>query len=173
MRRHIQSGFTLIEIMLVLMVLVLLALMAMPAIFDRLQTAKVEASVMQARSVLQSCDIARRRVVSSVTTANRRVINTYNTLPNWSTTTALQGQLAGNQRLPLKNRFGKDILVRYDSERCYVAVDLDFLLDNYGGHETQVVGGSTRIIVTSRSRAAGSTDWIGHEKRLLHNETYR
>lgn len=173
MKRQAQAGFTLLELTIIIMILGVLAVMALPAIFDRLQTAKVEVAVQQARSILQACDIARKKVVSSTTAANRTVTHTYNSLLNWSTTAALQAQLSGNQRMPLKNRFGKDILVRYDARRCYVAVDLDFRLDNIGGHQTQVVNGMTRIIVSSRPKIAGNTNWVGHQKRLIQNEVAR
>ncbi len=174
MNRHSsQSGFTLLEIAIVLMVISILALLGVTAFLDRMQTAKVEGSVVQARSILQVCDMARKRVVSSVTSANRRVTHSYNALTNWSTTATLQAQLGGYQKLPAKNKFGKDILVRYDARTCYVAVDLDFRQDNILGLETQVVSGNTRIIVNSRPSATGSTDWVGQQKRVFHNEASR
>lgn len=169
-----QSGFTLVEITVVLAVLAMLAAVTVPAIFDRIQSAKVEGAISQARGVLQICDLARKRVLTSTRATNLQVTHSYRTLNNFSSTTVLQSQFTATRNLPVTNAFQLPILVRYDAERCYVAVDLDFSEPNVGGHVTQVLpNGNTRIIVSSRPKLHPGSDWVGQQKRIINNEQTR
>ncbi|MDF5940698.1 hypothetical protein P4198_02295 [Pseudomonas aeruginosa] len=111
--------------------------------------------------------------MSSTVGANLKVTHTYGSLTNWSKTADLQNLLSADYRLPATNPLGSNILVKFDSQRCYVAVDLPFKEDNYGGYTTENVGANTRIIITTRPVQSSSSAWVTYQKRILHEETTR
>lgn len=167
-----EAGFTILEIVVVLAILALLAIFSLPAL-ESIREARVEGSVEQARAVLQVCDIARKKVLTSQTDANGVTSHTYSAITNWSPTSTLQSKLERDYRLPDKNALGTQILVKFDAKRCYVAVDLPFLQDEYGGFETESVSGTTRIIVSTRTIVTTSPSWVNQQKRFLHQEETR
>ncbi len=171
--RRVQSGFTLIEIVIVISVLAVLSAFILPAAFAQLQQAKVEGSIEQASNIASQCNIARRKPLSSVRNADFSVVHTYASLPNWSPISALEALLSADHRIRGINTFGKPFLVRFDERNCYVAVDLDFSEPGIFGQQTEEVGGVTRIIVSSGHRATVSTEWTRYQKRAFFNETSR
>ncbi|MGE8065115.1 type II secretion system protein [Pseudomonas sp. NPDC089569] len=171
MRR--SAGFTLVELAVVLAILGMLSMVIMSDVFDRMQQGRADAAIEQARSVLQVCEVARKTVLSSAINAQGVMIHTYPSLPNWSPTQDLQGLLSQNYDLPAKNAVNTDILVKFDSARCYVAVDLPFLQDNYGGLETVTINGKTRVVVSSKPVRSVSPIWVTSQKLNLNGETTR
>ncbi len=165
-----QAGFTALEIAVVLLIILLAIAVFGPGIAGMLRDAKADASIEQARTVLQVCEIARTKITTSAVDARGRYSHSYNTIPSWSDTTVLQNQLDRDYQLPALNPMGTKILVRSDAQRCYVAVDLTFLQEGYGGNETITIGGKTRVIVTARPRSLGTPVWVLHQKRILHDE---
>jgi hypothetical protein len=75
--------------------------------------------------------------------------------------------------MPRNNAFDNPILVMNDSRRCYVAVDIGFLLNNVGGYVTQTVNGNTRIIISARPKLGAGVDWVLRQKKLLSTESSR
>lgn len=167
-----EAGFTILEVVIVLAVLAMLAIFSLPAL-ESIREARVEGSVEQARAVLQVCDIARKKALTSQIDAKGVTTHTYPAITDWSPTSTLQSKLERDYRLPDKNALGTQILVKFDAKRCYVAVDLPFLQDKYGGFETQTVSGKTRIIVSTRSVVSTSPSWVIQQKRFLHQEETR
>ncbi|MGF6282088.1 prepilin-type N-terminal cleavage/methylation domain-containing protein [Pseudomonas frederiksbergensis] len=168
-----SSGFTLVEIAVVLAILGLLGAAIIPNISDRMLQARAGASIEQARMILQVCESARKNVLTSTMNAQGQMVHTYPSLPNWASTQALQALLSKNYDLPVKNSLGTDFLVKFDSARCYVAVDLTFLQDNYAGMETLTVNGNTRVIVTSKPSRSVNPSWVISQKRFLSGEATR
>lgn len=142
-------------------------------IYASWREAKITASIEQARSVLQVCDVARRKVIATEVESSGAYKHQFLTLGTWSKTPQLQKDLDQKYNLPVKNPLGSDIVVKFDSARCYVGVDLPFLAVDYGGYATETVGGKTRIIITTRPLAGTSSDWVMHQKRVLHQEQSR
>lgn len=171
--RRAQAGFTLIEIIVALAIIALLSVALLPPSFERVTESKIEASIGQAQSILQVCDIARTKVLTTSVDGSGRYSHTYASMPNWSTTATLQTKLANDYNLPADNALGTKILVKFDAARCYVAVDLPFLQDNYGGLVTETVGGKTRLILSTRPRNAAYPSWVVNQKRMLHDEETR
>lgn len=171
MRR--SGGFTLVELAIVLAIMGFLSMVIVPNVFDRMQQARTDASIEQARSVLQVCEIARKTVLSSALNAQGVMVHTYPTLANWSTTQDLQGVLSKNYNLPAKNSLNTSIVVKFDAARCYVAVDLPFLQDNYGGFDTVTVNGKTRVIISTKPVRAMYPGWVISQKRYLNGEVTR
>ncbi|WP_063340807.1 MULTISPECIES: type II secretion system protein [Pseudomonas] len=173
MRRTRQKGFTLIEMAVVMAIISLMAYFLLPAINQRLQSAKIEAAVAQANNILQSCEMARRRVLTSTFDAANTVTHTYASIPSWSGTNVIENQVGAGLKLPRNNAFDNPILVMNDSRRCYVAVDIGFLLNNVGGYVTQTVNGNTRIIISARPKLGAGVDWVLRQKKLLSTESSR
>ncbi|MCT8162753.1 type II secretion system protein (plasmid) [Pseudomonas fulva] len=171
--RRAQAGFTLIEIVIALAIIAVLAVAVLPPSLERLTEAKIEASLGQARTVLQVCDIARTKVLSTTVDSSGKYTHTYASMPAWSTTATLQSKLTADYNLPADNPLGTKIMVKFDSARCYVAVDLPFLQDNYGGYVTETVGGKTRVIVSTRTKNSAYPAWVVNQKRMLHDEETR
>jgi prepilin-type N-terminal cleavage/methylation domain-containing protein len=168
-----QKGFTLVELGIVLAVLALITVSLIPKIMDRMQQGHIDAAIEQARSVLQVCEVARKTVLSSQVDVNGVMHHTYPTMPNFANTTILQGLLGKDYNLPLKNAVGYDILVKFDSARCYVAVDLPVLEDGYGGFETTTVSGKTRVIISTKPVRSVNPTWVIAQKKFLHDEETR
>ena len=169
-----SKGFTLVEIVVVLAVIALLSAMAMPFVFERLETAKIEASVGQAQKVLQFVDMARVKVSGSVTSASPlKVTHTQTVIPVWQPVSAVQAILSGPYNIPTTNPFGAPILVRFDSARSYVAVDLPFSIPSFGWHTVIPNGPNSRIIVSTRPDLKGSVEWVKQQKLFLHEESSR
>lgn len=171
--RRAQRGFTLIEIIFVLAIIAILTAAILPPSLERITEAKVDASLDQARSILQVCDIARTKALTTTVDGNGVYSHTYGSLVDWSSTASLQSKLTSDYNLPDKNPLNSQILVKFDAARCYVAVDLPFLQDNYGGYDTETVGGKTRVIVTTRPRTSAYPAWVVNQKRMLHDEETR
>lgn len=168
-----SAGFTLVELAVVLAILGMLSMMIVPNVFDRMQQARTDAAIDQARAILQVCEIARKTVLSSAMNAQGVMVHTYPSLASWSSTQTLQGLLGKNYDLPYKNALRTDFLVKFDSARCYVGVDLPFRQDNYGGFETVTVNGNTRIILTSKPVRSVYPGWVITQKRSLNGEVTR
>lgn len=172
MRSRSQAGFTMVELAFVVLLVCFLAALVGIAVQDTLQATRVSSSIEKARTILRACDVARRKVITT-TVANGVATHTYPTMPTWSSTQVLQNKLTANYQLPAKNDLGTDFLVKFDAARCYVAVDLPFLEDGYGGMETQTVNGKTRVIVTTSRKGATGADWVSGQKKFLHLEDTR
>ena len=173
MTKRSMSGFTLLEVVIVIALVGFLAATLTPAISARLEAAKLEAAVGQAQRVLKVVEIARKKILSSSTAANGQVSHTYTTMATWQPISVLVPMLSNNYQLPQVNTFGLPLLVRFDATRSYVAVDLPFLETNYAWHPTQVVGGNTRIIISTKPYKSSSSNWVSHQKRVMHNEIAR
>lgn len=171
--RRAQAGFTLLEIVFALAIIALLSVAVLPPSVERVTEAKIEASLGQARTVLQVCDIARTKVLGTTVDSSGKYTHTYASMPTWSTTATLQAKLSADYKLPADNALGTKIMVKFDSARCYVAVDLPFLLDGYGGYVTETVGGNTRVIVSTRTKNSAYPSWVVNQKRMLHDEETR
>jgi len=167
-----QSGYTLVELCFVLVVLGLIAGAVGAGLADRIQEARITSSIEQARTILRSCELARKKVLGS-SVSGGIATHTYPTLSSWSPTSALQEKLSTDHKLPVTNHVRSEILVKFDSARCYVAVDLPFLQDGYGGFETETVSGKTRLIITSPRRVSNGTRWVTQQKKFLHLEETR
>lgn len=168
-----QKGYTIIELAIAVSVVVLLTLTVTQGVYEYWREAKITASIEQARSVLQVCDIARRKVIATEVESTGAYKHDFLTLDTWSKTPQLQKDLGEDYHLPVKNPLGSDILVKFDAARCYVAVDLPFLAVDYGGYVTETIGGKTRVIITTRPLAGTSSGWVMHQKRVLHQEQSR
>ncbi len=166
-------GFTLIELAISIAIIGFLIATFLPSILEQRTQAKVEASVQAGFRVLQAAEVARLKIVSSSTAANGVVTNTYSSLANWSTVTALQAQLASNFNLPANNSFGLPIYVKYDGKRSYVAIDLPFRDDNYSWYQTTLNGSNTRILLSSNQLSGGVTSWVTDQKKVLNSEQSR
>ncbi len=171
-RSRAQSGFTMVELSFVLLVISFLAALLGIAVQDTLLASRVNASIEQAKTVLRVCEVARRKVLST-TVVNGVATHTYPSMSTWASTQVLQSKLTHDYKLPDKNDLGTSLLVRFDAARCYVAVDLPFLEDNYAGIETQTVNGKTRVIVTTSRKGATGADWVSDQKKFLHLESTR
>jgi len=167
-----QAGFTLLELTGALMIISTLAVILGSAAFDRIQEARIDSSIAEARTVVRACEIARRKVLSTLVVGGITT-HTYPTMAAWSSTATLQSKLSVAHKLPATNDLGTAVLVKFDSARCYVAVDLPFLQDGYGGFETETVGGKTRVIVTIPRRIATQANWVTQQKQFLHLEDTR
>lgn len=173
MIRSNQNGFTLVEMTVVMAIIALLGYFLIPAVNQRLQAAKIEGAIAQAAHILQSCEMARQKVLTSTYDAANTVTHTYASIPGWSGTDVVENQVGAGLKLPRNNSFGNPILVKNDSHRCYVAVDIGFLLNNAGGYVTQTVNGNTRIVISTRPKLGAGTDWVVRQKKMLSNETTR
>ena len=172
MRSRSQAGFTMVELAFVVLIICFLAALLGIAVQDTLLSTRASASIEQAKTVLRACEVARRKVLTT-TVVNGVATHTYPSMSTWSSTQVLQSKLTDDYKLPDKNDLGTSLLVRFDSARCYVAVDLPFLEDNYAGMETQTVNGKTRVIVTTSRKGATGADWVSDQKKFLHLEDTR
>jgi prepilin-type N-terminal cleavage/methylation domain-containing protein len=170
--RH-QNGFTLIELAIVFVIIGVVATALVPSVMERVDAARLDASVQQAQKVLKIVELARKKIVSSSTATNLQVTHTYNNLTNWQTINVVQLMLGQNYNLPANNTFGLPLLVRFDDKRSYVAVDLPYLEPNYSWHPTVMVGGNTRIIISTKDAITADSSWVKHQKRMMHNEIAR
>ena len=161
-----------VELAFVVLVICFLAALLGIAVQDTLLSSRVNASIEQARTVLRTCEVARRKVLTT-TVVNGVASHTYPSMTTWATTDVLQNKLSGDYKLPDKNDLGTSVLVKFDSARCYVAVDLPFREDNYAGMETETVNGKTRVIVTTPRKGATGADWVSEQKKFLHLEDTR
>lgn len=168
-----SRGFTLIELAVCLAIVAVMTVALLPGAMEKYQQGKINSSILQAKNLIPVCEIARTKAVSSTVGANLKVTHTYGSLTNWSKTADLQNLLSADYRLPATNPLGSNILVKFDSQRCYIAVDLPFKEDNYGGYITENVGANTRIIITTRPAQSSSSAWVSYQKRILHGETTR
>lgn len=168
-----SNGFTLIELAVCLAIVAVMTVALLPGALEKLQQGKIDTAISQARNLIPVCEIARKKAVSSTVGAYNKVTHTYGSLSNWSPTSSLQSRLSADYRLPATNPLGTTIQVKYDEARCYVAVDLPFKEDNYGGFTTETVGGNTRIIITTRPDQNANSAWVSDQKRFLHEETTR
>ncbi|MDF5950393.1 prepilin-type N-terminal cleavage/methylation domain-containing protein [Pseudomonas aeruginosa] len=119
-----SRGFTLIELAVCLVIVAVMTVALLPGAMEKYQQGKINSSIEQARNLIPVCEIARTKAVSSTVGANLKVTHTYGSLTNWSKTADLQNLLSADYRLPATNPLGSNILVKFDSQRCYVAVDL-------------------------------------------------
>lgn len=168
-----SRGFTVIELAVSLAIVGVLAIALLPGAMERYQQGKINSSIDQAKNLMPICEIARTKAVASTVGANLKVSHTYGSLSSWSKTTDLQNLLSADYRLPITNPLGSNILVKFDSQRCYIAVDLPFKEDNYGGYTTENAGSNTRIIITTTPVQTSSSAWVSYQKRILHEETTR
>jgi prepilin-type N-terminal cleavage/methylation domain-containing protein len=173
MSRSKQKGFTLFELSVVLAIISLMSVFLVPVVKQRLQAGKLEAAISQASNILQSCEMARQKAITSSIDAKGTATHTYASIPNWAGTDVVETQVGAGIKLPRNNLFGNPILVKNDSNRCYVAVDLDFLLSNATAYTTQIVNGNTRIIISTRPKLGAGVDWVIQQKRLLNKEATR
>lgn len=169
-----SKGFTLLEVIVVIAVVAFLSALIIPFLFERLETARIEASVGQAQKVLQFVDMARVKVNSSVTaTTPLKVTHNQPVMPAWQNVAALQAILVTNYNIPTTNPFGSPILVRFDATRSYVAIDLPFTIPNYGWHTVVPNGPSSRIIISTRPDQERMVEWVKQQKLFLHEEPSR
>lgn len=169
-----SKGFTLLEVVVVIAVVAILSALLIPFLFERLQTARIEASVRQAQRVLQFTDMARVKVNSSTTaTTPLKVSHSQPVMPTWQSIAALEAVLVTNYNIPTTNPFGAPILVRFDARRSYVAIDLPFEIPNYGWHTVVPNGPNSRIIVSTRPDQERMVEWVKQQKLFLHEEPSR
>lgn len=173
MIRSYQSGFTLVEITVVLVIIGVLATFLTPPIAKRMEVAKIESSILQANNILQFCEMARRNVLSTSLDSRLTATHLYATIPTWAQTDVLEAQIGAGIKIARLNPFDNPILVKNDSHRCYVGIDIGFLLDNAAGYITQTVNGKSRIIISARPKLGSSVDWVIKQKRLLNSEDTR
>lgn len=171
MRR--MNGFTLVEIAIVLAIGAVIAAMLAPVVFEKLNQSKLEASLGQAKTVLQAAELARVKIQSSTTSADGRVTHTYGDMSTWQPISALKAMLNGPSTIPDTNAFGSPIYVRFDARRAYVAVDLPYLDTAFDWYPTTTVNGITRIIVSTRNSVSSNADWVVQQKRTLNSEISR
>ncbi|HHX6291331.1 MULTISPECIES: type II secretion system protein [Pseudomonas] len=167
------KGFTLIEIAVCIAIAAVLTAAVLPSLMQSYQHHKIFSSIEQAKNLVPICEIARTRATGTTIGANLQATHTYSALASWSKTSVLQGLLGNDYRIPAKNPLGSDILVKFDSERCYVGVDLPFKEDNYAGYLTEAAGSNTRIIITTKLAGKSTTAWVTYQKRVLQGETTR
>jgi prepilin-type N-terminal cleavage/methylation domain-containing protein len=173
MEIKLQRGFTLAEITVVLFIIGVLASLLTPPIMKRMETAKIESSIAQATNVLQYCEMARRNVLATSIDTKLTATHQYATIPSWAETDVLEAQIGAGISIARLNPFGNPILVKNDSRRCYVGIDIGFLLNNAAGYTTQTVNGKTRIIISARPKLGSSVDWVIKQKKLLNSEITR
>lgn len=170
---HTSKGFTLLEIMVVLAIIVLLSITFVPPILEQQQTAKINASVMQAKKILQVVELARNKIASSSTAANLTVTHTYAAPTGWVPVSTVTAMLSSPPNIPANNLFDLPYLVRFDNQWSYIAIDLPFLESNYGFYPTSVVNGKTRIVITTQDSKIGNASWVARQKAILHGEARR
>lgn len=173
MIKRYQRGFTLVEITVVLFIIGLLASFITPPIMKQIESAKIDSSIVQANNILQFCEMARRKVLSTTLDSRVTATHVFATIPDWAQTDVLEGQIGAGISIPRLNPFKNPILVKNDSHRCYVGIDIGFMLDNAAGYTTQTVNGKTRIIISARPKLGTSVDWVIKQKKLLNSEVAR
>jgi len=171
MRR--TKGFTLLEIAIALAIGAVIAALLAPVVFEKLNQSKLKASLGQAKTVLQSVELARVKIQSSTIGADGRVTHTYGDMSTWQPISVLKAMLTSTTPIPDTNAFGNPIYVRFDTRRSYVAVDLPYLDTAFDWYPTTTVNGVTRIIVSTRNSVSSNSDWVVQQKRILNSETSR
>ena len=168
-----SKGFTLVEIAIVIAIGALIVAMLAPVVFEKLNQSKLKASLGQARTVLQSVELARIKIQSSSVGADGRVTHTYGDMTAWQPISVMKAMLNGPSNIPETNAFGNTIYVRFDNRRAYVAVDLPYLDTGFDWYPTTTVNGMTRIIVSTRNSVSSNADWVVQQKRSLNSEASR
>jgi len=171
MRR--MNGFTLVEIAIVLAIGAIITALIAPVVFEKLNQSKLQASLGQAKTVLQAVELARVQIQSSTTSADGRVTHTYGDMSTWQPISALKSILKGPANIPDTNAYGNPIYVRFDARRAYVAVDLPYLDTAFDWYPTTTVNGITRIIVSTKGSVSSNADWVVQQKRTLNSEISR
>ncbi len=175
MIRTRQSGFTLLELVLVLAILAIMMSVLLPLFAEPLRNAKIRGGVEQAKQIIATCDLARVKPISSVRNPTNLVVtHTYRpAITSWTDVSTLKTMLTGDHFIPPENPFGRPYLFKMTDRACLVAVELDSLIEGWEGFETEVEGPRSRIIVgTPLSRGAPAL-WIKNQKRTLSGEYSR
>tara|TARA_R110002124_G_scaffold128157_15_gene288684 strand:+ start:8365 stop:8892 length:528 start_codon:yes stop_codon:yes gene_type:complete len=175
MKKIEAKGFTLIELTITLSVIAILITTLLPGIFEQWHKAKIRGAVEQARQVLMTCELARKKPISAVQDPLTLVVNTIYR-PNveaWTKISALDSMLTGDHYLPEANPLGRPYYFKMYANTCLVAVELDDHIDGWEGYKTEDIGSRTRIIVSTTPRGNASSAWVRNQKRVLSGELSR
>lgn len=170
-----SAGFTLIELLIVMTIIAVFIAAFSPTVFQKIDEAKVEGAVGQAREVLRTCDIVRVSPLSSVRGADGvHVTHTYRAgYADWTDAAVLATQIKGDHAIPAENPFGYPYLFKMSERECTVGIKLGFELEAWGGLAIETYDDTSLLVVPDYRRDTRTTNWARRQKQFLDGEVFR
>lgn len=167
-----HAGFTMIELMFVLLIIGLMTMFLIPLIWPPIDDAKIKSAVIQAQEIVTACNLVRVTPISSVRDPlTLKVTKSYGPeYSSWTDVSVLKSTLSKDYPVPTENPFGHPYYFKMSALSCSAAVEIDEMLETWGGYETDNSGPRLRIIVTTPSRSMSGLGWIQFQNRMLYDE---